>query len=93
MDTVSLVARILHKSKAHLQSMLMSRNGSLAEDFFGQLVCISFSINSLGETLVENIALLCCAVDNIQSYYTKTSVASNRLLALTIMDCAGLDQK
>ncbi|KAG2293237.1 hypothetical protein Bca52824_039906 [Brassica carinata] len=25
-------------SKAHLQSMLMSRNGSLVEDFFGQLV-------------------------------------------------------
>ncbi|CAN7018207.1 unnamed protein product [Brassica oleracea var. botrytis] len=37
-DTVSLVSRILHKSKAHLQSMLMSRNGSLVEDFFGQLV-------------------------------------------------------
>ncbi|KAG2308426.1 hypothetical protein Bca52824_028174 [Brassica carinata] len=37
-DTVSLVARILHKSKAHLQSMLMSRTGSLVEDFFGQLV-------------------------------------------------------
>ncbi|KAF8086419.1 hypothetical protein N665_0626s0011 [Sinapis alba] len=37
-DTVSLVARILHKSKAHLQSMLMSRNGSLVDDFFGQLV-------------------------------------------------------
>ncbi|XP_010510715.1 PREDICTED: syndetin isoform X2 [Camelina sativa] len=36
-DTVSLVARILHKSKAHLQSMLMSRTGSLVEDFFGQL--------------------------------------------------------
>ncbi|CAH8263181.1 unnamed protein product [Arabidopsis lyrata] len=36
-DTVSLVARILHKSKAHLQSMLMSRNGSLVEDFFGLL--------------------------------------------------------
>ncbi|KAG7571840.1 NPH3 domain [Arabidopsis suecica] len=31
-DTVSLVARILHKSKA-----LMSRNGSLVEDFFGLL--------------------------------------------------------
>uniref|UniRef100_A0A0D3BKT4 Uncharacterized protein n=1 Tax=Brassica oleracea var. oleracea TaxID=109376 RepID=A0A0D3BKT4_BRAOL len=26
------------QSKAHLQSMLMSRNGSLVEDFFGQLV-------------------------------------------------------
>ncbi|CAH8361226.1 unnamed protein product [Eruca vesicaria subsp. sativa] len=37
-DTVSLVARILHKSKAHFQSMLLSRNGSLVEDFFGQLV-------------------------------------------------------
>ncbi|KAJ4874155.1 hypothetical protein Rs2_44000 [Raphanus sativus] len=37
-DTVSLVARILHKSKSHLQSMLMSRKGSLVEDFFGQLV-------------------------------------------------------
>ncbi|CAA7013352.1 unnamed protein product [Microthlaspi erraticum] len=37
-DTVSLVARLLHKSKPHLQSMLMSRNGSLVEDFFGQLV-------------------------------------------------------
>ncbi|XP_010557376.1 PREDICTED: syndetin-like isoform X1 [Tarenaya hassleriana] len=37
-DTISLVGRILHKSKAHLQSMLMSRNGALVEDFFGQLV-------------------------------------------------------
>ncbi|KAL0740964.1 hypothetical protein Bca4012_082477 [Brassica carinata] len=39
-DTVSLVARILHKSKAHLQSMLMSRTGSLVEDFFGQLFVV-----------------------------------------------------
>ncbi|XP_010521710.1 PREDICTED: syndetin isoform X2 [Tarenaya hassleriana] len=37
-ETISLVARILHKSKAHLQSMLMSRNGAVVEDFFGQLV-------------------------------------------------------
>ncbi|EFH54914.1 hypothetical protein ARALYDRAFT_343860 [Arabidopsis lyrata subsp. lyrata] len=42
-DTVSLVARILHKSKAHLQSMLMSRNGSLVEDFFGLLDMIRSS--------------------------------------------------
>ncbi|CAN6814632.1 unnamed protein product [Brassica oleracea] len=34
-------------SKAHLQSMLMSRNGSLVEDFFGQLVCDAFSFDSL----------------------------------------------
>uniref|UniRef100_A0A2P2L7N4 Uncharacterized protein MANES_11G154000 n=1 Tax=Rhizophora mucronata TaxID=61149 RepID=A0A2P2L7N4_RHIMU len=37
-DTVSLVARILHRSKAHLQSMLLQSNPTIVEDFFVHLV-------------------------------------------------------
>ncbi|XP_031385734.1 syndetin [Punica granatum] len=37
-DTVSLVARILHKSKAHLQSMLLRNNAVIVDDFFANLV-------------------------------------------------------
>ncbi|KAJ7981083.1 syndetin isoform X1 [Quillaja saponaria] len=37
-DTVSLVARILHRSKAHLQSMLLKSNTTAVEDFHTQLV-------------------------------------------------------
>ncbi|XP_010666007.2 uncharacterized protein LOC104883225 [Beta vulgaris subsp. vulgaris] len=37
-DTVSLVARILHRSKPHLQSMLLQNNPVVVEDFFVYLV-------------------------------------------------------
>lgn len=37
-DTVSLVARILYRSKAHLQLMLLQINGAVVEDFYAQLV-------------------------------------------------------
>ncbi|XP_052194607.1 uncharacterized protein LOC127802681 isoform X2 [Diospyros lotus] len=37
-DTVSLVARLLHKSKAHLQSMLLQNNPAIVEDFYAHLV-------------------------------------------------------
>ncbi|KAL2937477.1 Syndetin [Bienertia sinuspersici] len=37
-DTVSLVARILHRSKPHLQSMLLHNNPAIVEDFFVYLV-------------------------------------------------------
>ncbi|XP_051113258.1 uncharacterized protein LOC127239236 isoform X2 [Andrographis paniculata] len=37
-DTISLVARLLHRSKAHLQSMLQQNNGSIIEDFYDHLV-------------------------------------------------------
>lgn len=37
-DTISLVARILHRSKAHLQSMLLQNNATIVEDFYAHLV-------------------------------------------------------
>lgn len=39
-DTISLVARILHRSKAHLQSMLLQNNAAIVEDFYAHLVCL-----------------------------------------------------
>lgn len=37
-DTISLVARLLHRSKPHLQSMLQQNNGAVIEDFYEHLV-------------------------------------------------------
>ncbi|KAK6163455.1 hypothetical protein DH2020_000319 [Rehmannia glutinosa] len=37
-DTISLVAQLLHRSKAHLQSRLLQNNGAVVEDFFVHLV-------------------------------------------------------
>ena len=37
-DTISLVARILNRSKAHLQSMLLRSNSTVLEDFYVHLV-------------------------------------------------------
>uniref|UniRef100_A0A7C9CXP5 Syndetin C-terminal domain-containing protein n=1 Tax=Opuntia streptacantha TaxID=393608 RepID=A0A7C9CXP5_OPUST len=37
-DTMSFVARVLHRSKPHLQSMLLQNNPAIVEDFFVNLV-------------------------------------------------------
>lgn len=37
-EVVSLVARVLHRSKAHIHSMLLQNNASIVEDFFGNMV-------------------------------------------------------
>ncbi|ONK71818.1 uncharacterized protein A4U43_C04F12710 [Asparagus officinalis] len=37
-DTISLIARVLHKSKAHIQSMLLQHNATIVEDFYGNVV-------------------------------------------------------
>ncbi|KAI3450647.1 hypothetical protein Pfo_007312 [Paulownia fortunei] len=37
-DTISLVAQLLHRSKAHLQSRLLQNNGAVVEDFYVHLV-------------------------------------------------------
>ncbi|XP_076921162.1 uncharacterized protein LOC143582500 [Bidens hawaiensis] len=37
-DTISLVARLLYKSKAHLQSVLMTNNATIVEEFYLHLV-------------------------------------------------------
>ncbi|XP_073150883.1 uncharacterized protein [Henckelia pumila] len=37
-DTLSLVAKLLHRSKAHLQSRLLQNNGAIVEDFYVHLV-------------------------------------------------------
>lgn len=39
-DTISLVAQMLHRSKAHFQSMLLQKNAAIVEDFYVHLVCI-----------------------------------------------------
>lgn len=47
-DTISLVARVLHRSKAHLQSMLLQNNATIVEDFYVHLVRIfNISLYSL----------------------------------------------
>lgn len=40
-DTISLVAQLLRRSKAHLQSMLLQNKGSVVEDFYAHLVCFA----------------------------------------------------
>lgn len=42
-DTLFLVARLLHKSKAHLQVMLLQNNATIVEDFYVHVVCLSFT--------------------------------------------------
>lgn len=37
-EAVSLVARVLHRSKAHIHSMLLQNNAAIVEDFFGNMV-------------------------------------------------------
>ncbi|GAB4824825.1 hypothetical protein Ancab_007695 [Ancistrocladus abbreviatus] len=37
-DTISFVSRILHRSKPHLQQMLLQNNAAIVEDFFMHLV-------------------------------------------------------
>jgi len=39
-DTLLLVARMLHKSKAHLQSMLLQNNAAVVDDFYVHMVCL-----------------------------------------------------
>lgn len=38
-DTISLVARLLRRSKVNLQSMLQQNNGAVVEDFYAHMVC------------------------------------------------------
>lgn len=42
-DSLSLVAQVLHRSKAHLQSMLLQKNGTIVDDFYVHLVCSSLT--------------------------------------------------
>ena len=37
-DTISLVARLMQKSKAHIQSILLHNNSATVEDFYVHLV-------------------------------------------------------
>ncbi|XP_023537423.1 syndetin-like [Cucurbita pepo subsp. pepo] len=37
-DSLSLVARIMHRSKAHIQSMLLQTNATVIEDFYAHLL-------------------------------------------------------
>jgi len=52
-DTLSLVARILNRSKAHLQSMLLQSNSTILEDFYVHMVCGILIFNLVGYTIME----------------------------------------
>lgn len=52
-DTISLVARILNRSKAHLQSMLLQSNSTILEDFYVHLVRGILVFNLVGQTVME----------------------------------------
>ncbi|XP_057519242.1 uncharacterized protein LOC130799945 isoform X2 [Amaranthus tricolor] len=52
-DTVSLVARILHRSKPHLQSTLLQNNPAIVEDFFE---CLVDSVPDLTEHIYRSTA-------------------------------------
>uniref|UniRef100_A0A5B7BLV1 Putative syndetin isoform X1 n=1 Tax=Davidia involucrata TaxID=16924 RepID=A0A5B7BLV1_DAVIN len=54
-DTISLVARLLHRSKARLQSMLLQNNAAIVEDFYVNLVD---SIPDLAEHIHRTTARL-----------------------------------
>lgn len=60
-DTLSLVARILHRSKAHLQLMLLQNNATVVEDFYVHLVC------SFHEDLLEHsvFVMVVCEITKI----------------------------
>ncbi|KAG6760651.1 hypothetical protein POTOM_033826 [Populus tomentosa] len=51
-DAISLVAQILHRSKTHLQSMLLQNNPAIVEDFF--VILVYFLVDSVPD-LTEHI--------------------------------------
>ncbi|XP_059627026.1 uncharacterized protein LOC132269801 isoform X2 [Cornus florida] len=59
-DTISLVARLLHRSKAHLQSMLLQNNATIVEDFYVHLVD---SVPDLTEHIHRTTARLLLHID------------------------------
>ncbi|XP_038979589.1 syndetin-like isoform X2 [Phoenix dactylifera] len=54
-ETISLVARLLYRSRTHLQSMLLQHNATMVEDFFGNLVD---SVPDLSEHIYRTTAHL-----------------------------------
>ncbi|XP_065865505.1 uncharacterized protein [Euphorbia lathyris] len=59
-DNISLVARILHRSKSHLQSMLLQNNPVIVEDFYTNLVD---SVPDLNEHIHRSTARLLLHID------------------------------
>lgn len=59
-ETISFVAQILHRSKAHLHSMLFQHNAALIEDFFGNLVD---SVPDLTEHIHKTTARMLLHID------------------------------
>jgi len=60
-DTMSFVARVLHRSKPHLQSMLLQNNPAIVEDFFVNLVRISVAAQLVVWTkcIAEKLRQMC----------------------------------
>ncbi|KMZ60970.1 hypothetical protein ZOSMA_55G00200 [Zostera marina] len=54
-ETISLVARVLHRSKSHLQSILLQNNIALVDDFFEIMVD---SVPDLAEYIHRTTATL-----------------------------------
>ncbi|KAK9094083.1 hypothetical protein Scep_025552 [Stephania cephalantha] len=65
-ETISLVAKILYRSKSHLQSMLLQHNISIVEDFYTNLVdCVPDLIEQIHRTSARLLLHIDGYVDRI----------------------------
>ncbi|KAG6678991.1 hypothetical protein I3843_14G106600 [Carya illinoinensis] len=65
-DSLSLVAQVLHRSKAHLQSMLLQKNGTIVDDFYVHLVdAVPFLVEHTHRTTAKLLLNMNGYVDRI----------------------------
>ncbi|KAL8136744.1 hypothetical protein V2J09_002745 [Rumex salicifolius] len=65
-DTISLIASILHRSKSHLQSMLLQHNASIVEDFFTNVVdSVPYLVEHIHKTTARLLLHISGYVDRI----------------------------
>ncbi|CAN6692268.1 unnamed protein product [Malus baccata var. baccata] len=65
-DTISLVARILHRSKAHLKTMLLQNNAAVVEDFYAHLVdAVPYLVEHIHRTTARQLLHINGYVDRI----------------------------
>ncbi|KAG9151241.1 hypothetical protein Leryth_002801 [Lithospermum erythrorhizon] len=65
-DTISLVAQLLHRSKAHLQSMLLQSNAAVIDDFYVHLVdAVPDLVEHIHKTTARSLLHLNGYVDRI----------------------------
>ncbi|RXH83550.1 hypothetical protein DVH24_005803 [Malus domestica] len=65
-DTITLVARILHRSKAHLKTMLLQNNAAVVEDFYAHLVdAVPYLVEHIHRTTARQLLHINGYVDRI----------------------------